>query len=54
MTAIRDLTDKELIEEWMKWDLKIREADRWKAAITIADDLRRACANEIDRRRVPE
>lgn len=53
MPRIRDLPDKELLEEWLYWDLEVRQTDRWGAALSVASEFREECDREIMRRRIP-
>lgn len=52
MPRIRDLPDDELLEEWWKWDQQVRKATSWGAALAAADEFRKECAQEIERRNV--
>ena len=47
---LADMTVEELQAEFHKWDAKIRLAERWGSALTIADEYRRQCACEMERR----
>lgn len=47
---IRYLSDVDLLQEWYTWDYKVRKAKSWGAALSAADEFRRECQGEIDRR----
>lgn len=48
--SYRDMTDAELKQEYAWWDLKVREAGQWGAALAFADEQRQAVENEQRRR----
>lgn len=52
MPQIRDLTDDDLIDEFHKWNNKIKTATSWGAALSAANEFRQECQREIDRRNI--
>ncbi len=48
---IRDLDDAALLEEWHKWDAMINEAKSWGASLAAADEFRKECTREMERRK---
>lgn len=49
-------TTEELRAEWHQWNDNIKNATGWGAAVGAADEFRRDCARELERRgeKVPE
>lgn len=47
---IRDMTDEQLLAEHENWDRNIRNATSWGAALAAADEFRKECLLEINRR----
>lgn len=47
---IKDLSDTELLEEWLMWDSKVKNATSWGAAVGAAAEFRKECSREIDKR----
>lgn len=47
---LRNKTDTGLLAEWQHWEDKINSAKGWGASITAADEFRRDCRREIERR----
>lgn len=52
----RDMTDDELLAEYIKWDEKIKNATGWGAAVGVAGGWRDACGRILAERgvKVPE
>ena len=46
----RELSDPELLQEWHYWDAKLRHAARWGASVGAANEFRKECQSEINRR----
>lgn len=47
-----DMTIEELLAERDRWNHKIAAATSWGSALTAANEFRRACDREIERRQL--
>ena len=47
---ISELSDEDLIAEWHHWNDEIKAATGWGAALAAADEFRRACEQQIEKR----
>jgi hypothetical protein len=50
---IPKLSDKALIDEYYHWNEKIKNATSWGAALAVADEFRKMCKSEMQRRGLP-
>lgn len=48
--AFREMDDQTLIDEFKKWDSRIKGATSWGAAVGVADNFRRQCETLIRER----
>lgn len=49
----REMTSDELRDEWAHWNKEVRDYPCWGAGLVVADNYRKACVAELERRGVP-